>query len=477
MTPALPAFRPFRIGAVLALAACGLAVRLALSRAPLANDEIWSLDNLRPLAHVGRVLWGVSHDNNHFLNSLWLYFVWPLSRDPTALRLISILSGAALIPIMAGLGARRGTIAAFAAATLTTLSFFQVAWDVQARGYAAATLGLIAAYAALERALDAPASRARWAFAAAAGFAVFSHLAAGPVLALYALIALAETWRRRRNALTALKETFSLFWPAALAVAPTAAFVVAGYREMGGFTIGYFRDFAATHVLAAFTNMQMTTLGLDPNATALALFGLVFLPLLEIAAIVFGARPDRRIAYAVMIFAIPAAALALHIPNTHPPRYYFAASPFLLLLISEVADGFWARGRLYRGLAVAMVVALLVGDVAALARLRAGLAEPWTYAFADVAASSDPRVATSFDFNVGRSLAFWNRFLGRPIEWVAKDDLCSQRPGWYVEELRGDDADTTRLTLGGCALHYDLQRVVGRATPWQSAWALYRLAP
>jgi len=465
-------------GAVAVMAVIGLVVRLALSRAPLANDEIWSLDNLRPLAHAGRVLWGVSHDNNHFLNSLWLYFVWPWTHDSTVLRLISILSGAALIPVMAALGARRGTVAALAAAALTTLSFFQITWDAQARGYASATLALVVAYAALERAWDAPASRARWGFAAAAGLAVFSHLASGPVLVLFCFVTLAELWRRHRRLKIALDQTFALFAPAALAVAPTVAVVVAGYREMGGFVVGFHRDFAAAHVVGAFTNLQLTTLGLDADSHALAMFGLLALPLVEIAAIALCVRPERRIAYATLIFAMPVVALALRVPNTHPPRYYFAASPFLLLLVSEVADFLWSRASVSRISALALVGVLLVGDAASLAKLRDGLAEPWSDAFAVVSDSADPRLATNYAFNVGRSLAHYNRYLGKPIALVADADLCRQRPPWYVAELRGDAADQPTLTLGApdCALRYQVERVVGRFTPWQSAWALYRLA-
>ncbi|MBV8662206.1 MAG: hypothetical protein JO107_03795, partial [Hyphomicrobiales bacterium] len=61
-------------GAVAAIAAAGLALRLACSDGPLWVDEIWSLRNLRPIQHFWDVLWGISHDNNHFANSLWLLF-------------------------------------------------------------------------------------------------------------------------------------------------------------------------------------------------------------------------------------------------------------------------------------------------------------------------------------------------------------------------------------------------------------------
>ena len=51
----------------------GLALRLVCSGGPLWPDEIWSLRNIEPLQHFWQVFWGISHDNNHVANSLWLY--------------------------------------------------------------------------------------------------------------------------------------------------------------------------------------------------------------------------------------------------------------------------------------------------------------------------------------------------------------------------------------------------------------------
>ena len=56
-----------------AIAAAGFVLRLWCARGPLTLDEVWSIENLAPLRHFWQVFWGISHDNNHFLNSLWLY--------------------------------------------------------------------------------------------------------------------------------------------------------------------------------------------------------------------------------------------------------------------------------------------------------------------------------------------------------------------------------------------------------------------
>jgi hypothetical protein len=463
-------------GWVVAISLLGLAIRVYFSIGPLGNDEMWSLANLRPISHFWRILWGISHDNNHFLNSLWLYFVWPWSHDPTLLRLPSILAGALTIPLMARLGARRGPAAALAAAALMALSFFQFTYSVEARGYATATLALLAAYADLELALDQRERRPRWIFAAAAGLAFFSHLASGPVIVLFGLIAFGETLRRERDFGGAVRATIALFWPAALAMAPTLLFVAAGYRVMGGFTIGFLVPFAASRTIAAAVNLEMATFGLNPFSFPQIVFAILALPPFLLAAIFACARPERRIAYIVMIFALPAAALILRMPNTHAPRYFFAASPFLLLLFAEAFDAGWRRAGAARALAVVALAASFFGDVTALARLRAGMTAPWTDALRVIVASGEPTLASSFDFNVGRSVDFFNVDRGSALELIGKPAICAREPRWYVAELPDDGAAKPALQVEGegCALSYALVGVYDRDIPWQPVWGLYR---
>jgi hypothetical protein len=274
----------------------GFALRLWCSSAPLWSDEIWSLRNLLPIRHFWQILWGISHDNNHFLNSLWLFFAGPISENPSWLRAPSIAAGALAIPAMAHLGARHGRAAAVAAAALTAGSFFQVTYSVGARGYATATLTLIVAFAALERAIEDPRGRGRWIMAAAAGLGLFGHLAIAPAIALLGAIGFGENLRRNRGFLAALRTTLRIFWPAGLAMSPTIAFVAAGYVVQGGFTIGYFRPYAAAHAIGAMANLEMTTFGLDPSWRVLDAFALLVLPILVLAAIAFAALPERRIA-------------------------------------------------------------------------------------------------------------------------------------------------------------------------------------
>ena len=51
----------------------GFSLRFYCAANDLWTDEIWSLQLVQDLRSPAEVFWGISHDNNHYLNSLWLY--------------------------------------------------------------------------------------------------------------------------------------------------------------------------------------------------------------------------------------------------------------------------------------------------------------------------------------------------------------------------------------------------------------------
>ena len=461
--------------AVAALFTIGLALRLWCARGPLWVDEIWSIENLEPLAHWWGVLCGISHDNNHFLNSLWLFFAYPASADPVWLRALSILAGSLAIPAMARLGARRNAPAAVAAAALMAFSFYFVSYSVEARGYASAALALILAYDALERWLDEPTGRARYAFAAAAGAAFFCHLASAVAILLFGVIAVGETFRRGGDARAAAAAGWRLAWPTAIALAPTFAFLVAGYVITGGFAIGHVEPFAALHTIGGFTRMAALTLGLPTTLPVFAILT-VAAPLAVAAALVFGLiAPERRIACGVLFFAPAIGALILRVPNSHIPRYYLPSAIALILVVAEIAGEAWRRGGAARLVGAGAILAMLAGDVAALMEFQAAKASAWPDALAAIRASGETRLASNFDFGVGKQVAYFDRNEGAKLEMTPQARLCGEKPGWYVVE-REDRIFAPEVELGApdCRLAYRFTRAFGESGLSQTPWGLYR---
>ncbi len=96
------------------------------------------------------------HDNNHFLNTLWLAAVG--ADAPQRLqRALAIALGVAAIPLSALLLMPRGRLAGIAAAAVVALSTPMVVYGSEARGYA----GMITATLVLMIAADRHVDRGR----------------------------------------------------------------------------------------------------------------------------------------------------------------------------------------------------------------------------------------------------------------------------------------------------------------------------
>ena len=144
-------------------------------------DEIWSWMAVRDHAHsVADVFFAVDHDNNHILNSLWIYLLG-LDVDWRWYRLPAVLAGGLSVLVARRLLATAGVAAQWAVSLLFVPSFLLVNYASEARGYgvlmlcALASLWLLEAY---QRALvDAHPARVRvalWSFWLVAMFGTLS---------------------------------------------------------------------------------------------------------------------------------------------------------------------------------------------------------------------------------------------------------------------------------------------------------------
>jgi hypothetical protein len=461
--------------AIAVIVAAGLALRIYCAAGPLWVDEIWSIINLDPIKRFWGILW-LSHDNNHFLNSLWLYAVGS-SDNPLILRGLSILTGALAIPMVARIASRTGPAAAVCGSALIAFSFFFVSYSAEARGYAASALALLVAYDSLERAIDRPASRARFVLAIAAGLGAFAHLAMLPAVALFGLICFGELWRRDGRLSQAVAASLRLFWPSAVAIAPAIACVIVGYVAMSGFEIGNVRPFSLGHALGGMAEMVVATFGL-PAGSPIVL-GLVILgaPLVVLAALGSGAiDPRRRVTYGVILLVLPLVVLAAHPPNSHIPRYYLICALFAILLASDLFDAAWRRGGWRRLTGVALLIAAALGNGAALLKTLADERSSWPQALEFIAGASEVVAASNFDYGIGKFVEYFDRKHERGVELVGQEALCARRPQWFIVDLDQTDGPTPRIETAGkdCVLHFDYVATYGVAGLSQTSWALYR---
>lgn len=183
------------MGSVVVCAVIGLAIRVVAASGDPWLDEIWSWQ----IARSGEVL--VAHDNNHLLNTLWL---WICRETPAAIlwRLPAVLCGTATIVMSAVVLRRLGRVHAVCGALLMAVSHPMVVYQSEARGYAMMLLCVLVAIELQLRLIEAPPTRrARIAMALVALAGVLSHLSFAVVYGILIATSVAMRWQDRRTEL------------------------------------------------------------------------------------------------------------------------------------------------------------------------------------------------------------------------------------------------------------------------------------
>ncbi|WP_242115662.1 hypothetical protein [Sphingomonas lacusdianchii] len=313
----------------------GLALRILAARGGLWLDEAWSAVVAQDVGTPAGVFVRINHDNNHHLNSLWLQWVGSTA-PPLLQRALSIVTGAATIPIAAAIALRRGPAAAILAAIAFAMSPFLGTLGSEARGYAPMLLAWVAAIGVADRWLaDPAASPPATAIALAAVFGCLSQ--ATMVFGLTALgiwVAL-ERWRLA-GLQRAMQATLRLFVPAATLVLLLIAIAwTAAATSRAGFQFGAREPHDAAKWLLALEQLWTWSVGFW-----------VIAPLVVLSA--WKAR-DRLISLVLLsAVGLPLAVALLALPNSGAARYYIIAVPPLLLMASTTLPALWTGRRRWR---------------------------------------------------------------------------------------------------------------------------------
>ena len=115
------------------ISATGGGLRLALIFNDFWLDEIWSLKFAEGLHSPMDAFTQIHHDNNHWLNTLFMY----LLGDQTEwflYRLLALFLGIASIGLAGLIASRRGRLESLVAVILFTFSYLQTLYSTEARG-------------------------------------------------------------------------------------------------------------------------------------------------------------------------------------------------------------------------------------------------------------------------------------------------------------------------------------------------------
>jgi len=415
---------PLYWGTLAAIVVAAALVRMLAARGELWLDEIWSFRmaglHSSPLA----VFTGIHHDNNHHLNTLYLYFL-PESARWMTYRLHTIVAGIGTVLGAALIAHRAGERAALSAALLTAGSFLLILYTSEARGYALAVFFAFLCVPLAERYLAT--SRTGWAaaFAFAASLGLLSHLT---FLHAYLGLIVWTAWRAR----TGRGRHSTLRRMASLHLAPVVALATLYWMDLRHVIVGGGPVVPASEIIARTLSLAVGGPEEGPLRGAVAAAALVA----GLASIVIVCRSgsDLWVLFAVTSIASPILTLALLDAHLLYERYFLVSIAFLLVAFSWTLA---ATARRWKLVAVLLLAAFLLGNgfhTWRLVQYGRGSYIPALAYMSKRAVQRPVTVGGDHDFRQGRLLEFYRRYVpdGADIEYHEPFEWALAGPEWYL---------------------------------------------
>ena len=328
----------------------GTALRCLASQGELWLDELWSLLHVAEIRNPFEIATRVKHDNNHLLNSLWLWGVGS-QRSPWVYRFPSLVFSVIFLGValreLKRQSDQRTHLLWF---ILLSTSYPLVLYSTEARGYSLTILMALVGYLSLTRLIISPQnSIALLTFSIAGMIGCLSH-------AIYLLfLAPAILWIGLSRATSSLN--FDMRKVVRVGLLPpiltTAALTFTFYQgmEIGGAPLLPYLEVAASTISVSFGGEPLSAT--SPEVTGWSLFlALVILILSSIELVIWLRSRDPLALLVGLILITPWIAVWTLQPHFILPRYFLIQVVFTYLLIARFLSRLISRG--FFGTAVAL---------------------------------------------------------------------------------------------------------------------------
>ncbi len=455
------------------LLAIGLSLRIAGAQGELFLDEIWTLHLIQPVTDPVRIF-TIHHDNNHFLNSAWLYALGPAA-PPWQLRSLSIALGTLGIAAAGWWGLARAHGAAIVAMLLFAVAYAPVQYGSEARGYAGLILFTLLAFRLTERLLAG--DEGRWLLAGAALLGILSHLSMVLALATVGLWAAWVEARRQPHLGRAAAAIAPMFLPTFLLIAPVLL-LVGGAMLHHSFVIGMLNPFSAAGFVTSYGLLIRSLTGVPGLGLAMPYL------VLPSFALVAGWAWRRELAgklslYVIAMVALPAVLFLLRVPNSNQPRYFLVSGVAYLLLVTDLIGIAWDRRLALRLSALVLLLVFVVEDGVFVAHFLKDGRGHYREAVEAMTASGPARYASNDDFRNAMIVDFYAARLGRKATLVKQDEWCAAPPDWYVAYSFSHAAPPAKVTAGptACPAMFGQPAVYSFWGLSGFQWSLFRREP
>jgi len=391
-------------------------------------DEIWSIELVRELHSALGVFTQTHHDNNHYLNSLFIYFCGQRG-DWAGYRILSEIAGIGTIVLAWIIGARRDQWTAFFSMFLVSFSYVAILYSSEARGYAPLVFFCFLCFLSLESFFDKP----RWQMAALFSLSAVLGLTSHLTFIIFLSASLIWPWLRlfqSESTLAGIAGWTFAFYAIPLFYLGALYLIDLRYLQIGGGT--------PISVLDGYGATLAWVLG-GPNASWLQRFtgAITAVGLIAGLAMLIKERSSEWVFFVSATVVVPLSMPLFEHGTLHYVRYFIVAFAFMLLLLGRVLARLWQSGsvgKIASALFCLLFVALNGQDVGSLFNYgRCHLADAVRF-MADNSKEQPISFGGQQDFRTQFMLGFyWREMMGdQPANYYDHDHWPTEGPEWVV---------------------------------------------
>lgn len=462
------------LGLVLIVA---IVLRVFAAFGELWFDEIVSLWHARSLSSPLDVLL-IFHDNNHPLNTVFLFLVGP-NAAPLTYRLLAIISGTLLLIMLPKLTITRDELSTVIAAMVFGFSFIFVLYSSEARGYAPMLLFAALAYITTESCIQKPSRRSRLIFTLAHTLGILSHPA---YLQFYFAVIIwsAVTLRSRAGTFVWLTDFAKLHLPA-LCISCIYYWSFVLQAPVGsGPKLPYLGVILnALSLSLAGPEFSDANLNTAPFVLATAIL-MLYIAINEIH-LLYKKKDQRWCFFLAIIFLAPIISLLVFQPRVLFERYFLVSIFFSLILFSNFIARLTRQSGSRRILGVIIFFIYIIANCLPLSKLLSVGRGGYKKALQQIVANSTPEEATFSSDHDGRAELILNYnlpYLGSsPPKYVKEKNISELKPTWYLSHSQ----DSYLVPPKDLILEGDVKYQIDSIYPYASisgwSWFLYRKVP
>jgi len=435
-------------------------------------DEIWSLSIAMKAGSAWEVF-EMAHDNNHLLNTLFLYVLGPRD-DWIPYRCLSLVCGLGTVVLGFFLGLRWGRVVGLVTGLLFSVSFLMIVYSTEARGYGPAAFFSLASFFVLELTLQ------RQTLARVLGFGVLVILGFSSHFTCAAFYIAALAWSATRYLQSQIGLRAAIVRWAGLHALPVVYLIILYLLVLRRLRIGGGPEWTLGQVV---DELMAWSLGYPPGVVP------ILLPVLALlAALAWDSwelrkeGADEWVFHVFVILLAPIVTLVLLRPDYLFPRYFFVSLGFLFLVLARCIARIGKRGRAGAMVALSFVGLFCVGNAFHIGLFlkygRGNYGDALQY-MAENSQETVVTVASDHDFRNQMVVNYHKRFLrsGKEIVYYEQTSFPRQGVHWILTHSQALHPNAPSFLMLPTGHVYVLRRQFPYYGPSGWHWFVYEKKP